>query len=102
MLVEAHDAEEVAIALDAGAEVVGVNARDLDTLAIDCARAWRLIEMIPPAIVAVAESGMGSGDDVALAAAAGADAVLIGSALVAGGNAESAVRSLAGVRRHGR
>ncbi len=102
VLAEAHTADEVRIALDAGAEVVGVNARDLDTLAIDCAAAWALIGTIPPDVIAVAESGMGSADDVAAAASAGADAVLIGSALVAGGNAEASVRIMAGVNRRGR
>ncbi len=102
VLVEAHTADEVRISLDAGAGVVGVNARDLDTLAIDCAAAWTLIGTIPADVIAVAESGMGCLDDVRAAARAGADAVLIGSALVAGGTAEASVRTFASVDRHGR
>lgn len=102
VLVEAHTADEVRIALDAGAGVVGVNARDLDTLAIDTATAWTRIANIPPDVIAVAESGMATLDDVRAAARAGADAVLIGSALVASGTAEASVRAFASVDRHGR
>lgn len=102
VLVEAHTADEVRIALDSGAEVLGVNARDLDTLTIDCAAAWELLSTIPPDVIAVAESGMGSRADVTAAAGAGADAVLVGSALVAGGTAEASVRNLATVPRNGR
>ncbi|MEO5826466.1 MAG: indole-3-glycerol phosphate synthase TrpC [Gemmatimonadales bacterium] len=102
VLVEAHTADEIRIALDAGAGVVGVNARDLDTLQIDCAGAWRMIETIPSDVIAVAESGMGSAADVAAAASAGADAVLIGSALVGAGNAEASVRVMAGIVRRAR
>ena len=102
VLVEAHSAQEIAIALDAGARIVGVNARDLDTLAIDSDRAWRLLSAIPSDVVAVAESGMRDAADVARAAAHGADAVLIGSALVASGAPTEAVRSLRGVKRRGR
>jgi indole-3-glycerol phosphate synthase len=63
--------------------MVGVNSRDLDTFAIDTARAWEILHQVPPEIVAVAESGMASHSDVEAAAAAGADAVLIGTALSA-------------------
>ena len=91
-LVETHSAAEVAAAVDAGAQVVGVNARDLDTLAIDRHRAWELLAMIPPSLAAVAESGMTGSDDVIAAARAGADAVLIGSALVAHGDPERRVQ----------
>ena len=101
-LVEAHSATEVAIALDAGAQIIGVNARDLDTFAIDRAAAWRLLALVPPGLLAVAESGMATGDDVEAAAASGADAVLIGSALAASGDPESGARSVSEVLRRGR
>jgi len=101
-LVEAHSAAEIASALAAGAEIVGINSRDLDTFRIDVHAAWQLFAMVPRGIVAVAESGMASVTDVSLAAAAGADAVLIGTALSAADEPEGLARQFAGVRRVGR
>jgi indole-3-glycerol phosphate synthase len=101
-LVEAHDAGEVARALDAGGAVIGVNARDLDDFSIGTAAAWRMIRTIPPNCVAVAESGMATVDDVTAAAIAGADAVLIGSALARAANPVDRARQLSGVVRRGR
>lgn len=100
-LVETHNQRDIARAVDAGARVIGVNARDLDTYAIDTA-AWELLASIPSDCIAVAESGMASRDDVARAAAAGADAVLIGSALAGAGDPAGRARELSGVDRHGR
>lgn len=80
-LVEVHSAEEMAVALEAGARVIGVNSRDLDTFAVDPEAAWRLLRGVPPDRVAVAESGIATVADAERAAAAGADAVLVGSAL---------------------
>ncbi len=101
-LVETHSAEEIDRAATAGARIIGVNARDLDDFTIDRETAWRLLASIPPGVVAVAESGMATAADVEAAAAAGADAVLIGSALAAHRSPETAVASLAGVPRRGR
>lgn len=101
-LVEAHTAAEIATALDAGAAIVGINSRDLDTFRVDVPAAWRLFALVPRDIVAVAESGMASVADVSLAAAAGADAVLIGTALSAADDPAALARQLAGVRRLGR
>jgi indole-3-glycerol phosphate synthase len=80
-LVEVHTAAELDRALEAGADLVGVNSRDLDTLRIDVEAAWALLPRIPSPVVAVAESGMHGREDVERAASAGADAVLIGTAL---------------------
>jgi indole-3-glycerol phosphate synthase len=80
-VVEAHSADEVDRSLAAGAKVIGINSRDLDTFAIDVEGAWTLLSRVPAGLVAVAESGMAAPEDVARAAAAGADAVLIGTAL---------------------
>jgi indole-3-glycerol phosphate synthase len=102
VLVETHTAGEITRAIDAGAQVIGVNARDLDDFSIHRAAAWQLLTSIPSGLVAVAESGMASLDDVAEAASAGADAVLIGGALAAHGTPEAAARGLAGVQRRGR
>lgn len=101
-LVEAHDAAELRIALDSGATIVGVNSRDLDTFRIDTAAAWALLAGIPAACITVAESGMAVRADVEAAAAAGADAVLVGTALSALGEPASAVAALAGVPRQSR
>ncbi|MDE2663406.1 MAG: indole-3-glycerol phosphate synthase TrpC [Gemmatimonadota bacterium] len=83
-LVEAHDEEEVARALEAGARILGVNARDLATFEVDLERSLRLIEELPADVAAVAESGIRSAEDAAAAGSAGADAVLVGGWLMAG------------------
>ena len=101
-LVEVHTAEEVGRALDAGADIVGVNSRDLDTFRVDAAAAWRVLESMPSGCLAVAESGMASAADVERAAAAGADAVLIGTALSAVDDPEPLLARLTRVPRRGR
>ena len=83
-LVEAHDEQEIDRALEAGARIVGVNARDLATFEVDLERSMRLIEGLPAEVVAVAESGIRSSEDAAAAGRAGADAVLVGGWLMAG------------------
>ena len=81
-LVEVHTADEVARAVDSGAVLLGVNNRDLKTLTVDPGMFARLAQLIPAGIVKVAESGLTSPADAAKAAAAGADVVLVGEALV--------------------
>lgn len=81
-LVEAHSRLEVFRALDAGAEIVGVNARNLKDLSVDRRTVEETLDAIPADVVAVAESGVRSGRDVRDYALAGADAVLVGEALV--------------------
>jgi indole-3-glycerol phosphate synthase len=101
-LVEAHTARELAVALDAGSDIVGINSRDLDTFRIDIDAAWALLHDVPAGVIAVAESGMASEADVVGAARAGADAVLIGTALSAAADPEALARRISGVRRIGR
>jgi indole-3-glycerol phosphate synthase len=101
-LVEVHTEPELETAISAGAGVIGVNSRDLDSFHIDMESAWRLLETVPTATVAVAESGMAAVADVQRAAAAGADAVLIGTALSAVPDPAAAVKALTGVRRRAR
>ncbi len=101
-LVEAHTAAELDAALEAGAGVVGINSRDLDTFTLDLAQAWALLARVPAAVVAVAESGMSTEGDVRKAAAAGADAVLIGTALSSARDPGRLARELSGVPRLGR
>lgn len=101
-LVEAHGEGELGAALDSGARVVGINSRDLDTFTIDTERAWPLLGRIPGDIVAVAESGIATPADVERAADAGADAVLVGTALSGSAAPAELARALAAVARRGR
>ncbi|MGE5731961.1 MAG: indole-3-glycerol phosphate synthase TrpC [Gemmatimonas sp.] len=101
-LIEVRDAEELERALAIGATVIGVNSRNLETLAIDSAAAERLFGQIPDTIVVVAESAVASREDVERVARAGADAVLVGSAVSAARDPAAAVRQLAGVTRSAR
>lgn len=81
-LVETHDAEEVSRAIDAGAKVLGVNARNLTTFELDRELFGSLADRIPKGTIRVAESAVSSAADVARYRRAGADVVLVGEALV--------------------
>jgi indole-3-glycerol phosphate synthase len=93
-LVEAHTTAELEEALAIGARVVGVNNRNLQTLTTDLGTSLRLLPLIPPGHVAVAESGIFTRDDVERVAAAGAHAVLVGEALVRAADVAAKVREL--------
>jgi indole-3-glycerol phosphate synthase len=80
--VEVVTQTEVEVALDAGAQLIGVNARDLDTLEIDSERAQRVLEALPRGVVAVHLSGLRCPEDVAAVADTRADAALVGEALM--------------------
>jgi indole-3-glycerol phosphate synthase len=96
-LVEVHDEPEAERALRAGADLVGVNARNLKTLDVDPAMFGKVAPALAD-VVRVAESGISGPDDVARLVAEGADVVLVGEALVRDGDPEGAVRAMAGVR----
>jgi indole-3-glycerol phosphate synthase len=81
-LVEAHSAEEIRSALEAGARVVGVNNRNLRTFEVDPTLSVRLRPLVPPDVLFVAESGVRTAADVRTLADAGVDAVLVGEALM--------------------
>jgi len=81
-LVEVHDARELAIAIDAGARIVGVNNRNLRTLEVDLRASEELIAKIPGEIVAVSESGLKTADDIVRLRALGYRAFLIGERLM--------------------
>jgi len=98
-LVEVHDDAELDRALAAGAELVGVNQRDLRTFEVDHERALRLASRLPDRIVSVAESGIRDAADVRRLADAGFDAVLVGETLVSASDRESAVSGLLGTLR---
>ena len=93
-LVEVHDEGETQRAVDAGASVIGVNARNLKTLEVHRDTFSRLAPLIPPGVVKVAESGISGADDAAMYAVQGADAVLVGEALVSGPDPAAAVREI--------
>lgn len=102
LLIEVRDEDELARALEAAATVIGVNNRNLETLIIDPSTAPRLIRAIPAACIAVAESGMQRVEDVMPAREAGADAILVGSAISAAANPQQAVAALVGLVRRTR
>ena len=99
-LVEVHTTTEIERAVDAGARVIGVNARNLKTLEVDRSLFDRLSPQIPNGILKVAESGVRGPRDVIAYAAAGADAVLVGELLVTGRDPRSAVADLVAAGAH--
>jgi indole-3-glycerol phosphate synthase len=101
-LVEVHGPHEMARAIAVRASAVGVNARDLETLAMNAAAAERLLPSVPADTLAVAESGLASRADVERAARAGADAVLVGSAAAGAADPGAVIRAMVGVTRVGR
>lgn len=102
LLFEVRDESELDRALEAGAEMIGVNNRDLETLRMDRDTVSRIVPRIPAGCVAIAESGYSTREDVIEAAQWGADAVLMGSSLSAAPDPESAVRVLANIPRRAR
>ncbi len=99
-LVEVHTDEEVSRAVAAGAKLIGVNARDLQTLDVDTLTFARLAPQIPNGIIRVAESGVRGPHDVIELARAGADVVLVGEALVTGRDPRSGVADLVAAGAH--
>jgi indole-3-glycerol phosphate synthase len=99
-LVEVHDEAEAARALDAGATVIGVNARNLKTLEVDRGTFARVAPTLPPGVLTIAESGVRGPHDLLAAAAAGADAVLVGEGLVKADAPRQAVADLVAAGAH--
>jgi len=99
-LVEVHTDEELDRALEAGANVIGVNARNLGTLEVDRAVFARLAPRIPDNVVKIAESGVRGPHDLLAYAAAGADAVLVGESLVTEKDPRAAVADLVTAGSH--
>jgi len=95
-LVEAHAEEDLERSLAAGAAIVGINARDLETLDVDEERALRLLERVPSDRVRVFESGISSREQVQRAVDAGADAVLVGEHLMRSADPAAAIAGLRG------
>ncbi|MFI5527949.1 indole-3-glycerol phosphate synthase TrpC [Kitasatospora sp. NPDC051853] len=99
-LVEVHDEEEIARAVDAGAKIIGVNARNLKTLEVDRNTFGNVVDAIPAHIVKVAESGVRGPHDLIAYANLGADAVLVGESLVTGKDPKAAVADLVAAGAH--
>ncbi len=99
-LVEVHTEEEADRALEAGASVIGVNARNLKTLEVDRDTFARIAPGLPSNVVKIAESGVRGPADLLAYAGAGADAVLVGEGLVTSGDPLTAVKDLVAAGRH--
>ena len=102
VVIEVRTEAELEGALSTDAPVIGVNSRDLETLAMDFGVTERVLPAIPARRVAIAESGVTSRADVERAAGYGADAVLVGSAVSVASDPAGAVRALTGVVRGSR
>jgi indole-3-glycerol phosphate synthase len=99
-LVEVHTEDEASRAIDAGATVIGVNARDLRTLDVDRSTFERIAPGLPSSVLKIAESGVRGPLDLIEYAAAGADAVLVGEGLVTTANPRQAVADLVTAGAH--
>ena len=102
VLIEVHSGSELDAAIAASPTAIGVNSRDLDTFATDLDVAERLLPRVPARLPAIAESGVETLADVERLAAAGADLVLVGTAVARAADPGAAVRRLIGVPRLGR
>jgi indole-3-glycerol phosphate synthase len=93
-LVEIHDQPELEVALTAGAQLVGINNRDLGTLKVDTRRTFELLPKLPASATVVAESGFSHAKELDELAAAGVNAVLVGEALMRAADIETGCRAL--------
>jgi indole-3-glycerol phosphate synthase len=95
VLVEVHDEDELEVAIELGARVIGINNRDLTTLAVDTDRTYQLLPRVPVGTVVVSESGLRTRAELDRLAGAGVAAVLVGEALMRCDDIEAACRELA-------
>jgi indole-3-glycerol phosphate synthase len=95
-LVEVHDERDLDDALDAGARMIGVNNRNLETLQTDLAVSFRLAPRLPSGVLKVSESGIRTAADVSALGDAGFNAVLVGESILRSGDPETKMRELAG------
>ena len=94
VLVEAHDASELHVALDAGADLIGINNRDLRDFSVDIERTFALLGEIPSGVTVVSESGIAGAEQLARLQEAGVAAVLVGESLMRAPSPEEALRAL--------
>ncbi|MBM7825378.1 indole-3-glycerol phosphate synthase [Arcanobacterium pluranimalium] len=99
-LVEAHNQEEALRAVDAGAIVIGVNARNMNTFDVDLKIFDRVVDVLPRDALRIAESGVRTPQDVLNYARSGADAVLVGEALVTSANPLQTIRDMVAIGEH--
>jgi indole-3-glycerol phosphate synthase len=95
-LVEVHDRRELETALETGAEIIGINHRDLKTFTVDISLSGTLRALVPPGKIVVAESGISSAQDVRALKKTGIHAILVGEALMTAPDTAAKVRELAG------
>ena len=95
-LVEAHNSDEIKIALDCGARIVGVNNRDLRDFSVDTKNSAALRSLVPKEVLFVSESGINTPEDIKAVKQAGADGVLIGEALMRAADISQKLRELKG------
>lgn len=93
-LVEVHDEKELELAIKGGAEIIGVNNRNLSSFVVDTSIALRLAPLIPSNVIRVAESGIKTKEDALMVRRAGFDAVLVGEALVKSDNPQNLIQEL--------
>lgn len=96
-LVEAHDGEEIRMALDAGARIIGVNNRNLKDFTVDVSNSDRLRRLVPEDVLFIAESGIRTAEDVRLLREAGVDACLVGETLMRASDKGAMLRELRGL-----
>jgi indole-3-glycerol phosphate synthase len=99
VLVEIHDEEELEIALDADAELLGINNRDLRDFSVDIQRTFELLADVPAGKIVVSESGISSREQLDELERVGVDAVLVGETLMRAPDVEAACRTLVGDER---
>ena len=95
-LVEVHTAEEMTVAAEIGAALIGINNRDLHTFEVDLGRSERLVQMRPASSLVVAESGIASRRDVERLEAVGVDGILVGESIVLADDRAAAIHALRG------
>ena len=96
VLVEVHSEPELDQALEAGAQIIGINNRDLQTFRVDLSTTQKLISRVPAGRIRVSESGIHSRKDVEFVRAQGADAILVGEGLMASDNPGTKIKELMG------
>jgi indole-3-glycerol phosphate synthase len=96
VLVEVHDEEELHVALEIEAEVIGINNRDLSDFTVDVERTYELLSDVPAGKTVVSESGFSHREEIEALDRVGVDAVLVGEMLMRSHDVEAAVRDLGG------
>ena len=94
VLCEIHDRADLETAIDAGAEIIGINNRDLDTFEVDIHTTLEIAPLVPHNHVVVSESGIHTGEDIARVRGCGVHAVLVGTSIMKSANPADKVREL--------